>query len=320
MPSHYALTGITSKADTGLVTQGWVGDKPCLVTVDTGAYMTVARPDIATGWPEKQPNPGLALQRVSGEALPIMKEVSLTLTLGLHLLKISAFATDELILGLDVLRAYDASLDLGRQTLRLAEEEVSLWNPGEGPRPSSLVMAKDKVIPARCEGIVIARLESPLGVENGLVELSPQAHPPDGIYIARTLVQDCQEVPIRVLNATHRDQKLTRGSPLAHCEPVTLVTLPDMGEPHARDSSTKLQDITETVRPHLSKEEFKDLEELLTEYKDIFAVDSEDHGTDLKESSFSVEICLRRLLLSNGPINMPQYSLFLKLMNFMIYI
>jgi hypothetical protein len=44
------------------------------------------------------------------------------------------------------------------------------------------------------------------------------------------------------------------------------------------DSSTKLQDITGTVRPHLSKEEFKDLEELLTEYKDIFAVDSEDHG------------------------------------------
>jgi hypothetical protein len=210
-----------------------------------------------------------------------MKEVSLTWTLGRRSLKISAFVadiTDELIFGLDVLHAYDASLDLGRQTLRLAEEEVSLWNPGEGPHPSSLVVAKDKVLSAWCEGIVIARLESPLGVENGLVEPSPQAHPPDRIYIARTLVQDCQEVPVRVLNATHWDQKLMRGSPLAHCEPVTLVTPPNMGEPHTRDSSTKLQDITETVRPHLSKEEFMDLEELLTEYKDIFAVDSEDHG------------------------------------------
>jgi hypothetical protein len=105
------LTGITTKADTGLVTQGWVGDKPCLVTVDTGAYVTVARPDIAAGWPEKQPNPGLALQTVSGEALPIMKKVSLTLTLGRRPLKISVFVadiTDELILGLEVLRAYDA--------------------------------------------------------------------------------------------------------------------------------------------------------------------------------------------------------------------
>jgi hypothetical protein len=39
---HYGLTGGTEKADTSLVTQGWVGDKLCRVTVDTGAYVTVA--------------------------------------------------------------------------------------------------------------------------------------------------------------------------------------------------------------------------------------------------------------------------------------
>jgi hypothetical protein len=46
-------------------------------------------------------------------------------------------------LGLDILRAYDASVDIGRQTLRLAEEEIPLWSPGVGPRPSSLVVAKE---------------------------------------------------------------------------------------------------------------------------------------------------------------------------------
>jgi hypothetical protein len=50
------------------------------------------------------------------------------------------------------------------------------------------VVAKDQVIPARCEEIVIARMESTLGVENGLREPSLQAHPPERIYIARTLV------------------------------------------------------------------------------------------------------------------------------------
>jgi hypothetical protein len=54
--------------------------------------------------------------------------------------------------------------------LRLAEEEVSLLSPGVGSRPSSLVEAKDKVIPAKCEGILMARLESPLGVESDLAE------------------------------------------------------------------------------------------------------------------------------------------------------
>jgi hypothetical protein len=97
-------------------------------------------------------------------------------------------------------------------------------------------VAKDHVIPAQCEGIVMARMENPLGVENGLVEPSQQAHPPQGIYIARTLVQDRQEVPVRVLNATHRDQKLARGSLLAYCEPVTLVTDRDMEPSTAQDT------------------------------------------------------------------------------------
>jgi hypothetical protein len=54
--------------------------------------------------------------------------------------------------------------------LRFAGEEVFLWSLGAGPRPSSLVEANDHVIPAQCEGVVMAQLESPLGVENGQVE------------------------------------------------------------------------------------------------------------------------------------------------------
>jgi hypothetical protein len=166
------------------------------------------------------------------------------LILGRRPLKIWVFVADiadELVLALDILLAYNASLDIGRQTLRLAEEEILLWSPGAGPRPSSLVVVEDHVIPVQCQGIVMARFEKPLGVEKGLLEPSPQAHPPEGIYIARTLIQDRQEVLMRVLNSTHRDQKLTRGSPLAHCEPVTLVTDRDMEQPEAQDSNSKLQ-------------------------------------------------------------------------------
>jgi hypothetical protein len=192
---HHAFTIITENTNPSLVTQGWVGAKPCLVTVDTRAYVTVVRPDIAAGWPERQLNQCFKLQTVSEEVLPILKEVfltlnlTLTLTLGQRPLKILVFVasiTNEFILGLDILCAYDASVDLGHQTLSLAEEEVSLWSPGAGPHPFSLVVVKDQVIPAKCEGILMARLESPLGVESDLVEQSPKAHPPEGIYSART--------------------------------------------------------------------------------------------------------------------------------------
>jgi hypothetical protein len=57
-----------------------------------------------------------------------------------------------------------------------------------------------------------------------------------------------------------------------------LVTTPDLEQPHAGHLSSKLQDITEAARPHLSNGELQDLEELLAEYKDIFVVYSEDYG------------------------------------------
>jgi hypothetical protein len=69
----------------------------------------------------------------------------------------------------------------------------------------------------------MARLENLFGVESGTVEPSPRVHLSKRIYIAQTLVQECQEVPIMVLNATHHDQKLARGPPLSYCEPVGRV-------------------------------------------------------------------------------------------------
>jgi hypothetical protein len=72
------------------------------------------------------------LQTVSTEALPIIKEVFLTLMLGWCLVTISVFIADitnEFILGLDILHAYDAPVDPGRQMLHLAKGEVSLWSP-----------------------------------------------------------------------------------------------------------------------------------------------------------------------------------------------
>jgi hypothetical protein len=77
------------------------------------------------------------------------------------------------------------------------------------PWPSSLVVADDKVIPAQYEGVVMAQLENPLGVENCLVELSPEAHAPEGLHS-----QHSQEVPVRILNSTCNNQELTKGFPM----------------------------------------------------------------------------------------------------------
>jgi hypothetical protein len=92
------------------------------VTIESGALVTIVRPDIVAEESERMPSRSYALKIASGETILVVKETLVELTLGRRALRIWVFVaeiTDELILGLDVLRAYNASLDLGRHLLRL---------------------------------------------------------------------------------------------------------------------------------------------------------------------------------------------------------
>jgi hypothetical protein len=51
-----------------------------------------------------------------------------------------------------------------------------------------------------------------------------------------------------------------------------------MEQPQAQDPNSKLHGVMATARPNLNNRQFRELEELLTEYEDIFARDSEDYG------------------------------------------
>ena len=97
------------------------------MTIDAGASVTIARPDIVAGRPERKPSRAYVLQTASGETLPVLREALVELTLGQRALRIWVFVaevTDEFILGLDVLRAYDASVDLGRHLLRRVRRKL----------------------------------------------------------------------------------------------------------------------------------------------------------------------------------------------------
>jgi hypothetical protein len=111
---------------------GRIGHKRCIVTVDTGASVSTVRPDIAAGFPERQVLKKCYLRSISGQTLPILKEAYVELTLGKRLLIIWVFVAnirEEFTLGLDVMCAHKAVVDLGRHVLRLDDEEVPLRRP-----------------------------------------------------------------------------------------------------------------------------------------------------------------------------------------------
>jgi hypothetical protein len=74
------------------------------------------------------------------------------------------------------------------------------------------MLTSDKVIVAHCQTVITAWFKSPLEVASDLVEISAEAYHTKGLHIARILVSDQQEVPVRVLNATHGDQVLSQST------------------------------------------------------------------------------------------------------------
>jgi hypothetical protein len=76
------------------------------------------------------------LQTVYRETLPILKDIFLTLTLWQRPLKIYVSVvniTNEFILGLDILRAYGASVDLGDKCCVLQRKSYRYEEPGRDP-------------------------------------------------------------------------------------------------------------------------------------------------------------------------------------------
>jgi len=176
---RFTLNALGQGPHGSLIVEGWIQGRPCRVTIDTGASVTIARPDMVTGHLEMKPSRAYVLQTASGETIPLLKEALVQLTLGRRSLRIWVFVAeviDEFILGLDVLPAYDAFVDLGRHLLRLGREEVTLWRPGIQPISARLSLVCDVVIPARCERVVMAKLGAHLGATN--VPIEPSQKPP----------------------------------------------------------------------------------------------------------------------------------------------
>jgi hypothetical protein len=147
-PSHYLITNLKA--------EGRIGDKSCIVTVDTGAAMTVARPDIVDGLPERDPLMKCSVRTVSGHILPIIKEVLVKLIMGRRpFIKWVCVANikEEFILGLDVMYAHDAIVDLRRRVLRMGDDEVPLQRPWVSPSSTPYTMGNSKVAADRCAGV-----------------------------------------------------------------------------------------------------------------------------------------------------------------------
>jgi hypothetical protein len=53
-PPRFTVKVLVEWAKGSLTADGWIQERPCRVTIDTGASVTVARPDVVAGLPERE--------------------------------------------------------------------------------------------------------------------------------------------------------------------------------------------------------------------------------------------------------------------------
>jgi len=191
-----------------------------------------------------------------------------------------AEVTDEFNLGLDVMRAYEASVDLGHHLLRLGQEVVTLWRPDARPKSARPSLAGDEEIPSRFERVLMARVGAPARATKVLIE-HIQNYSSDRVFIARTLVRARPRVPARIMNMTNQDQVLSEGTTIRHGETaVGPQTLRIRSLSHDRTSrfSKQLKEGIAGARPNLSIREAQALEELIADYQDVIETKGIEHG------------------------------------------
>jgi hypothetical protein len=72
-PPRSTFKVLAKWAKGSLTAVGWIQEKPCRVTIDNGASVTVARPDIVAGLPESELSWPYVLQTTSGKTIPVVK-------------------------------------------------------------------------------------------------------------------------------------------------------------------------------------------------------------------------------------------------------
>ena len=262
--------------------------------VDTGAAVTLLREDvwtkIATRTGDLKPWSGVSLVSAGGTALTIHGSACVSLkiegrTFPTELIVVSPL-TSQAILGVDFLRAQQATIDLGHRMLHLRESgcDIPLINPELTPSLEQTVrMASTVEVPPRCRMEVTAWVGAEVeGI--WLVEEAVQKHVP--VAVARAVVEpQSSTIPVCVLNLSGEPVTLYAGSVIATMTPSGVpVKVPIravegvMEEDIGKDKLCMLRQLVEEKGVELDSGEKDIFYNLLLSHADVLASSDADLG------------------------------------------
>ncbi|UYV70031.1 K02A2.6-like [Cordylochernes scorpioides] len=180
---------------------------------------------------------------------------------------------DDGFIGLDVLRQFGFSIDIGRNLLQTSDEDIPLLTSQQlhNFQACRVLALEDKQVPPR------------IGDYKGAILEGASEAPSRGILVAKELIDTGRDIiPVRVVNLYDSARAFKKGSCLGNAEPAVLIKKnhPVMQRSKREDNvPDHLQQVWEKTMKELQPGQQKELASLLATNGNIFAKSSEDYSS-----------------------------------------
>lgn len=268
--------------------EGTINGETCLMTVDTGAERTIVHLDVVGG--EELGDNLRQLCGVTGYCMPLWGPINITIGLGGKQVNWPVYVSevqDKCLLGLDLLRAVGALIDLKRGILTVCGEEVPLLYTED---LAEVVVTREVMLPPCSETRVECHLSRVMKGSTGMVEAAEVA---EDVMVARGVIPRNK---IRVLMANFSEEQRTihAGTKVGVCEEISgeVEIIEERQEGGQRGGQrmaapgrsvpAHLVDLARRSMKCLSADQRGKMQEMLCCYADVFSKDDLDLGkTDL---------------------------------------
>ncbi|UYV84885.1 K02A2.6-like, partial [Cordylochernes scorpioides] len=280
--------------ENGLLLRGFINGRSCDMVIDTGANVTLVRTDVFQNLYPKpaevrmKPN---SLQTATGERAKVHHCVFLSIQIGSNIFRHEGYVADimdECIIGLDVLRQFGLSIDIGQNLLRTSDEDIPLLTSQQlhNFQAYRVLALEDTQVLPHSECVIKGQLETTKVIPKFAILEGDSEAPSRGILVAKEPIDTGQDViPVRVVNLYDSARAIKKGSCLGNAEPAVLIKRnhPVMQKSKREDNvPDHLQQVWEETMKELQPGQQKELATLLATYGNIFAKSSEGYGrTDL---------------------------------------
>jgi len=275
--------------------RGWqiplkVGPVNVLGMLDSGAQMTVIRPDVIASLPEKLRNVktcNLELMGINGIAKKVDGIARIPIKIGSRNLLtdvVVAPIRDAILIGMNFIQYLDAEVSFGKGTIKLGQEEIVMQREGDFITSTRLASRRAEIIMPRTESVISLKTatrtiksSTPMMVEPLKAFINKS-----GLIMGRTMTRcNGKEAKVLVANPTDCPIRIEKGDTLAFASPVTEMygALENKTEEEDHDVIPDYESIVEKMPPHLkelvertvlARDQKTLCAQLVTEYSDVF--------------------------------------------------